>query len=234
MGNDTDIYIVEELMKKRQRKGKTEYLVKWVGWSDSHNSWEPKPNILDKNLIADFEAEWQSKNKNPASKENPSSSVEKYHHHKVNNLQISTQESSITTGANSTPSRTNTSSISSSASETDLSSANYRKRKFQIEETPPEKGVKLSSSSNFTFPNSNSISPDQFPNEVDAIEIGQKDTSKRSSRKIPGAAKRSRVYPSSLNQKSVSVTEVTAQNLTVIIAESPTPEGFFENYPQTN
>ena len=42
------VFAAEALTRKRLTKGgKTEYLVKWKGWSAKHNSWEPEENILD-------------------------------------------------------------------------------------------------------------------------------------------------------------------------------------------
>lgn len=32
------------------------YLVAWEGWGPSYNSWEPYENIVDDQLIADYEA----------------------------------------------------------------------------------------------------------------------------------------------------------------------------------
>lgn len=34
-----DVFIVEKVIKKRTRNGKTQYFVKWLGYSDSFNSW---------------------------------------------------------------------------------------------------------------------------------------------------------------------------------------------------
>lgn len=51
-----DVYSCECLRKKRVRKGRVEYLVKWKDYAESHNTWEPKNNILDPTLIAQFEA----------------------------------------------------------------------------------------------------------------------------------------------------------------------------------
>ncbi|XP_066246889.1 polycomb group protein Pc-like isoform X2 [Euwallacea similis] len=49
------VYAAERIMKKRNRKGVIEYYVKWKGWSQKHNTWEPEENILDGRLIEQFE-----------------------------------------------------------------------------------------------------------------------------------------------------------------------------------
>ncbi|CAG0884409.1 unnamed protein product [Cyprideis torosa] len=49
------VFAAECILKHRRKKGKSEYLVKWKGWSSKHNTWEPEDNILDKRLIEQFE-----------------------------------------------------------------------------------------------------------------------------------------------------------------------------------
>ncbi|KAK9504714.1 hypothetical protein O3M35_010983 [Rhynocoris fuscipes] len=49
------VYAAERIMKKRLRKGRVEYYVKWKGWSQKHSTWEPEENILDGRLIDIFE-----------------------------------------------------------------------------------------------------------------------------------------------------------------------------------
>ncbi|XP_078611055.1 uncharacterized protein LOC144881699 [Branchiostoma floridae x Branchiostoma japonicum] len=49
------VFAAECLVKKRIRKCKAEYLVKWKGWSPKYNTWEPEENILDPRLLAAFE-----------------------------------------------------------------------------------------------------------------------------------------------------------------------------------
>ncbi|XP_018023425.1 chromobox protein homolog 2-like isoform X2 [Hyalella azteca] len=49
------VYAAECILKKRQRRGRLEYLVKWKGWSSKHNTWEPSENILDGRLLEAFE-----------------------------------------------------------------------------------------------------------------------------------------------------------------------------------
>ncbi|CAL8333554.1 unnamed protein product [Lota lota] len=48
------VFAVESIEKKRNRKGRVEYLVKWRGWSPKYNTWEPEENILDPRLLDAF------------------------------------------------------------------------------------------------------------------------------------------------------------------------------------
>ncbi|KAI0979327.1 hypothetical protein GJ496_002551 [Pomphorhynchus laevis] len=52
-------YIVERIAGKRARKGKIEYLLKWKGYSDSENTWEPEENLECPELIEQFEKDQQ-------------------------------------------------------------------------------------------------------------------------------------------------------------------------------
>ena len=42
---DAPEYKVEEVLNSRLKQGKLEYLVKWSGYTDDHNTWEPKSNL---------------------------------------------------------------------------------------------------------------------------------------------------------------------------------------------
>merc|ERR1712020_478192 len=48
------VFAAEAITKKRLKKGKTQYLVKWKGWSPKYSTWEPEENILDSRLIQQF------------------------------------------------------------------------------------------------------------------------------------------------------------------------------------
>ena len=56
-----EVYAVEAITKKRLRKGKPEYLIKWKGWSARDSTWEPEENILDPRLIQQFVIEENNK-----------------------------------------------------------------------------------------------------------------------------------------------------------------------------
>ncbi|KAJ9591107.1 hypothetical protein L9F63_002328 [Diploptera punctata] len=71
------VYAAERIMKKRVRRGRVEYFVKWKGWSQKHSTWEPEENILDGRLIDIFE---QGQRGDPTShKRGPGRKKEKYH-----------------------------------------------------------------------------------------------------------------------------------------------------------
>merc|ERR1712141_837018 len=60
-------YEVEEIVEKRMKKGKAEYLIKWKGWSHDDDTWEPRSNLDCDKIIDDFEKkldESQSKKSN--------------------------------------------------------------------------------------------------------------------------------------------------------------------------
>ncbi|XP_015111409.1 polycomb group protein Pc [Diachasma alloeum] len=50
-----NVYAAERILKKREKRGKVEYFVKWKGWSKKWNTWEPEENILDVRLIELYE-----------------------------------------------------------------------------------------------------------------------------------------------------------------------------------
>jgi len=55
------VFAAEAITKKRFRKGKTEYLVKWKGWSPRYSTWEPEENILDPRLVQQFVLKQEAK-----------------------------------------------------------------------------------------------------------------------------------------------------------------------------
>ncbi|XP_013791793.1 chromobox protein homolog 2-like [Limulus polyphemus] len=59
------VFAAECIQKKRIRKGRVEYLVKWKGWSPKYNTWEPEENILDVRLLEAFEASQREREINP-------------------------------------------------------------------------------------------------------------------------------------------------------------------------
>lgn len=58
---DEQEYVVEKIVGKRTVRGKIEYHLKWKGYPDSDNTWEPKDNLECPDLIADYEAKEKEK-----------------------------------------------------------------------------------------------------------------------------------------------------------------------------
>lgn len=58
-------YVVEKVVGKRIKDGVVQYRLKWKGYSDAENTWEPEDNCICHDLIAEYE-------KNLAKKKGPS------------------------------------------------------------------------------------------------------------------------------------------------------------------
>ena len=53
---DEQEYAIEKIVGKRtNRHGKIEYLVKWRGYPDSENTWEPKAQLACPEIIQEYE-----------------------------------------------------------------------------------------------------------------------------------------------------------------------------------
>eukprot|EP00096_Caligus_rogercresseyi_P002782 TRINITY_DN1507_c0_g1_i1.p1 TRINITY_DN1507_c0_g1~~TRINITY_DN1507_c0_g1_i1.p1 ORF type:complete len:188 (-),score=56.27 TRINITY_DN1507_c0_g1_i1:160-642(-) len=54
-------YIVDHIIDKRIRNGKTEYYLAWKGYGPEENTWEPKENLDCPELIKTFEDKFKAK-----------------------------------------------------------------------------------------------------------------------------------------------------------------------------
>lgn len=52
---DSDIFAAERIINKRTVNGVTQYYIKWKGYSNRDNTWEPAEHILDRSLLTAFE-----------------------------------------------------------------------------------------------------------------------------------------------------------------------------------
>ncbi|CAF0986615.1 unnamed protein product [Adineta ricciae] len=73
---DEEEFVVEKILKMRTtKKGKVQYLLKWKGFPDSENTWEPAENLECPDLIAAFVAEQKEKQETSTSNGKRSHSI---------------------------------------------------------------------------------------------------------------------------------------------------------------
>ncbi len=56
-------FIVDTIMDKRVVKGQVHYFLRWAGYDESHDSWEPAINLDGLALLPEFERQWKEKEK---------------------------------------------------------------------------------------------------------------------------------------------------------------------------
>ena len=74
---EEDDYEVERILEKKGTGKRLRYLVKWIGWPEEDNTWEPVDNLTNaKDLITAFEDTLKATTSKPKGEESLSSPTE--------------------------------------------------------------------------------------------------------------------------------------------------------------
>lgn len=67
-------FTVEKILDKRVRNSKVEYLIKWEGYPDTENTWEPQENLDCPDIISNYEDKAEKKKEEKKRKKEAESS----------------------------------------------------------------------------------------------------------------------------------------------------------------
>ncbi|KAH7642287.1 uncharacterized protein LOC124491474 [Dermatophagoides farinae] len=244
------VFAAECILKKRTRKNRVEYLVKWRGWSQKYNTWEPTENILDHRLIDSFNKA-QKRRANKANRRGKSSST--------TSTANETNPSSASAETNHKNSQDGSSRKSSTAKETtynkrkslsDKSSTQAKVSKLKSDRTIDNSDQVDSTDADYDDSNSgetsfdkqdnnnkNEISkqqptkiikenddePPECPNQTNNVKEQQVPKSNFSIGPPPEFWRRQNKIVD-----HIMVTDVTENDCTITVRECRTPQGFFK------
>ena len=194
------VFAAEKITKKREKKSKTEYLVKWKGWSPRYSTWEPEENILDSRLIEQFErrvnegghGHAEQAKRGPKTKAAAASkdAGEKDKDHGKDKAEKKVPAFLTPTLSGRTPKVTEryeestTTSSSTSSSSSSSSSSMTTKRKSESSSTPPAEKAKKGAPANPKPDAAAAAAADPFVRSVEGLEQDLKVVAKKAADQV--------------------------------------------------
>lgn len=207
--SESNVYTAECILNKRTKNGHTEYFIKWRGYPNSENTWEPIENILDRGLLTAFEEKRKYVKRGRPKKQSASESTS----NAVANLDDRENSRDIVNNGIVAASST----TQNSGSSTDSYATNSP---IRGDESQSSRSKRLSTAT--PAGNTNKKCKLAIFNPVDP-SLTSRDVANQEDDEDEEVV----VYEPLITKQPIVVTDVTTQESTVTISECKTPEGFF-------
>ena len=53
-GKPTDMFLIDRILRSRERRGRSEFLVRWLGYGSDYDSWEPEAGLKKTDALREF------------------------------------------------------------------------------------------------------------------------------------------------------------------------------------
>ncbi|XP_047143778.1 chromobox protein homolog 2 isoform X1 [Hydra vulgaris] len=216
------VFAAEKILKKRYKKGRAEYLIKWQGYSAKYNTWEPAANILDERLLQCYKSLQSASRGRKRKKGSISKSTKKSKHDESFEVNDSTAEDSVTQDEDEIVSVGSVEDSIQSSIQDDLT--NEQNETATLSDSSNKNGKKLGKDlklGNGDNDTSDTMIHHNTQKMSSTVRLTEKTFSKTETEEVECICWKKPLID------QVTITDVTLNGLTATFTEASTDQGFF-------